>query len=133
MLCGAAVGALLFSVQVATMVFRDMPDDHLTAGRIAGRAFVGAYGVAAFVAVAAVVVAFVTRSSLVDRCLASAILVLAGLQLLWIAPAIVSHGSGWPGTFASLHAVGGAAHLLLAALALLLAWRFLGDVPDQRS
>lgn len=127
MLCGATVGALLFSVQVATIVFRDLPGDALTAGRLAGRAFVGAYGIAVCASVFAVIVSFTSASRMLERSAACVALVLAALQLFWVAPAIVRHGSGWPWTFASLHAVGGTVHLVLVGLALALAWSFLGD------
>jgi hypothetical protein len=129
LICAAALGALLFSVQVATMVFREMGDDRLTAGRVAGRAFVGAYGIAGVAALVATAVAFAGRAALRDRVLALAMAALAGLQLFWIAPAIVSHGTGWPWTFASLHATGGALHLAIAVVALALTWRFLADPP----
>ena len=125
----AAVGALLFSVHVATEVFREMPDDRAFAGRIAGRAFTGAYGIAAVAAVFATVVVLTirTRRAMLDRSIAAASLLVAGLQLGWIAPAIVAHGAGWPGSFASLHATGGLLHVALAALALVIAWRLLDD------
>ena len=111
------------------MVFRSMPDDRVTAGRIAGRAFVGAYGIALAAAALALVVAFTTVATTRDRVLAVLFLLVAALQLFWIAPAILSHGAGWPGTFASLHAAGGSLHLLLAVLALALAWLLLDGTP----
>ncbi len=125
----AAVGALLFSVHVATAVFRDMPNDRVFAGRIAGRAFTAAYVIAAVAAALAVVVVLTirTRRAILDRSIAFASLLVAGLQLGWIAPAIVAHGAGWPGSFASLHAAGGLLHVALAALALVLAWRLLDE------
>lgn len=131
LLCAAAVGALLFSVHVATSVFRDLPDDRMLAGRIAGRAFTSAYTIATVAAVVAVAVVLMqrTRRVVLDRSIACALLVIAGLQLSWVAPAIVRHGAGWPGSFASLHATGGILHLALVALALFLAWRLLDETP----
>lgn len=123
--CAAAVGALLFSIRVATSVFKEMPTDRVLAGRIAGRSFTGAYAISTAAAVLALAVVWLARSrrSLVDRVLAVTLLVTALLELFWIAPAIARHGTGWPGSFASLHAVGGALHVGLAAIALTLAWR----------
>ena len=132
LLCAAALGSLLFSVHVATMLFRELSDDRLRAGRIAGRTFVGAYWIAAVAGVAAIAAAFATRAPRLDRLMAVILVAIAALQLTWIAPAIGSHGSGWPGSFASLHATGGVLHVALAALALALAWRLLADPPDQR-
>lgn len=131
LLCAAAVGALLFSIHVATSVFRDMPEDRLLAGRIAGRAFTGAYAIASVAAVVAVVVVLTqrTRRAMLDRSLAVGLLLVAGLQSLWVAPAIVRHGAGWPGSFASLHAVGGTLHLALVVLSLFLAWCLLDETP----
>jgi hypothetical protein len=132
--CAASLGALLFSVRVATTVFADMPGDRLLAGRIAGRAFTGAYAIAGVAAVIAVLVVWFAPTSRprADRWLAGALLVAAALQLFWIAPAIGRHGVGWPGSFASLHAAGGAVHLVLAVVALILAWRLL-DGADGRA
>jgi hypothetical protein len=130
LLCAASAGSLLFSVRIAMMVFGDMPDDRLSAGRIAGRAFVSAYAISASAALIALVVTIATRIELKDRALSIALLVMALLELLWIAPAIVAHGTGWPGSFASLHATGGALHLVLVVLSLVLAWRLLGDAKD---
>jgi uncharacterized membrane protein required for colicin V production len=125
--CAAAVGSLLFSVHIATMVFREMPDDRLLAGRIAGRALVGAYATAAVASVVAIVVTVVTRAGILNRVAAFALLAIASLELFVIAPAILAHGTGWPGSFASLHATGGGLHLLLTVLSLVLAWRLLGE------
>ncbi len=125
--CAAAVGALLFSVHVATTVFREMPGDRVLAGRIAGRSFTGAYGIATVAALVAVAVTLATRSGAIDRALAAAMAAFAIVELAWIAPAIVSHGAGWPGSFASLHAFGGGLHVAIAAIALLLAWRLLDE------
>ncbi len=127
MVCAAAAGSLLFSVHVATMVFREMPNDRLDAGRIAGSAFVGAYATAAVASVVAIVVTVVTRAAIPQRLLAVALLVIAALELFVVAPAILAHGTGWPGSFASLHATGGGLHLLLVVLSLALAWRLLGE------
>ena len=131
--CAATVGALLFSVRIATTIFQELPADRLTAGRIAGRAFTGAYAIALFAALAAVAVVVTTRSrrGRLDAGLAGAMLSTALLQLFWIAPAILHHGQGWPGSFASLHAAGGGMHLLLAVLALILAWRLLDTRADR--
>ena len=128
--CAAAVGALLFSVRVATTVFQEMPD-RLQAGRVAGRSFTGAYAITTFAAVVAVLVVLSTpsRRRLLDTWCAFSLLVTALLQLFWIAPAIVNRGAGWPGSFASLHAAAGVLHLFMATLALILAWRLL-DVVD---
>ncbi len=128
--CAAAVGALLFSVRVATTVFQEMPNDRLQAGRVAGRSFTGAYAIATVAAVAAVLVVLSTlsRRRLLDGWCAFSLLITALLQLFWIAPAIMNHGVGWPGSFASLHAAGGALHVFMAALALILAWRLLDVV-----
>ena len=130
--CAAAVGALVFSVRIATTVFEDMPADRALAGRIAGRAFTGAYAIALVAAVIAVLVVWLphTARSRVDRWMAAALLLGAGVELFWIAPAIVRRGVGWPGSFASLHATGGAVHLLLAVVALILAWRLLNGTDD---
>jgi hypothetical protein len=129
------VGALLFSVHIATSVFREMPDDRMLAGRIAGRAFVGAYSITAVAAAIALLVALTVRvgTGAADRWIALTFLVAALLELFWIAPSIVQHGSGWPGSFASLHATGGALHLLLAVFALVLAWRLLKDGDVARA
>jgi hypothetical protein len=131
LLCAAAVGALLFSIHVATSVFRDLPDDRLLAGRIAGRAFTAAYAIAAVAALVAVVVVLSRRTqrAKLDRAIAVGLLSIAALQSLWVAPAIVRHGAGWPGSFASLHATGGVLHLALVVLALLLSWRLLDETP----
>ena len=130
--CAAAVGALVFSVRVATTVFEEMPGDRALAGRIAGRAFTGAYAIALVAAVIAVLVVWLPRTvrSGIDRGLAAGLLLGAALELFWIAPAIVRHGVGWPGSFASLHATGGAVHLLLAVVALILAWRLLNGADE---
>jgi Domain of unknown function (DUF4149) len=125
LLCAAAVGALLFSVQVATMVFRELSDDRLRAGRVAGHAFAGAYGITAVAAVIALAVVWGAPSPRTDRVVSFALALIGAAQLFWITPAIASHGVGWPGTFASLHATGGVLHLALALLALVLAWRLL--------
>ncbi|MEO8936441.1 MAG: DUF4149 domain-containing protein [Burkholderiaceae bacterium] len=131
--CAASLGALLFSVRVATTVFAEMPGDRVLAGRIAGRAFTGAYAIAGIAAVIAIFVVWFTRSTgqRLDRWLAGVLLVAAALELFWIAPAITRHGDGWPGSFASLHAVGGGLHLVLAAFALILAWRLLNGTDDR--
>ena len=133
--CAASVGALVFSVRVATMVFEEMPGDRAQAGRIAGRAFTGAYAIALVAAVVAVIVVWLPRTarSRADRWMATGLLVGATVQLFWIAPAIVRHGVGWPGSFASLHATGGAVHVLLAVVALVLAWRLLNGTDDATS
>ena len=127
--CAASVGALLFSVRIATTVFDDMPGDRMLAGRIAGRAFTGAYAIATMSAVIAFAVVWFlpARRLRVDRWLASGLLVAAIAELFWIAPAILRHGDGWPGSFASLHAFGGGLHVLLAVVSLGLAWRLLSD------
>jgi hypothetical protein len=127
LLCAAAVGALLVSVQVATTVFRELPDDHLRAGRVAGHAFAGAYGITAVAAVIALAVAWGAPHPRIDRIASLALATVGAVQLFWITPAIESHGVGWPGTFASLHATGGALHVVLVLLALLLAWRLLAQ------
>ena len=128
----AALGALLFSVHVATSVFREMPNDRALAGRIAGRAFTGAYWIALVAALLAVAVVLTharrdaapaTRGSPARSCRWRC-------QVAWIAPAIARHGVGWPGSFASLHAVAGVLHVGLALFALLLAWRLL-EVVDE--
>ena len=130
--CAATVGALLFSIRVATTVFREMPEDRALAGRIAGRAFTGAYAIATAAAVLAVIVVLAARSTRgrIDEWLAGGLLVAALLELFWIAPAILHRGAGWPGSFASLHAAGGGLHVVLAAIALVLAWRLL-DGADR--
>lgn len=127
----AAVGALLFSVHVAVAAFRDLPDDRVLAGKIAGRAFTGSYAVSAVAAIVALVVVASrrTRHWTFDRTAAALFFAVALVQSLWIAPAIVHHGAGWPGTFASLHATGGTLHLALAGFALLMAWRLLDEPP----
>ncbi len=104
-----------------------MPGDRILAGRIAGRSFTGAYAIAAVASLVAVVVVFATRSRALDRVLALAMAAAALVELAWIAPAILAHGSGWPGSFASLHAAGGALHVAIAAIALILAWRLLDE------
>ncbi len=109
------------------MVFREMPGDRMLAGRIAGRSFTGAYGIATVASLVAVLVTMTTRSGALDRSLAVAMAVASIVELAWIAPAIVMHGAGWPGSFASLHAFGGALHLLIATTALILAWRLLDE------
>ncbi len=131
--CGATVGALLFSVRIATTVFQELPADRTAAGRIAGRAFTGAYAIALVAAIVAVIVVLTTRShrGRLDATLAGTMLSTAVLQLFWIAPAILHHGQGWPASFASLHAAGGALHLLLAVFALILAWRLLDTRADR--
>lgn len=128
----AAVGALLFSVRVATSVFHEMPQDRVLAGRIAGRAFTGAYWIAVIASIVAVVVVLTTRSrhGRTDAWLAGSMLSMGLMQLAWVAPAIAQHGAGWPGSFASLHAVGGALHVALAVVALVLAWRLLDTVDE---
>ena len=130
--CAASLGALLFSVRVALTIFQELPNDRLLAGRIAGRSFTGAYAIATAAAVIAVVVVVTTRSRhrLIDVWCAWSLLVTSLLQLFWIAPAIARHGSGWPGSFASLHAAGGIFHVFMAVLALVLAWRLLEPVDD---
>ena len=125
LVCAAAVGSLVFSVHIATSVFREMPLDRLQAGRIAGRVFVGAYATAAVAAIVAIVVTFATRGAVVDRLSACVLLATASIEWFVVAPAILAHGSGWPGSFASLHATGGGLHLLLIVVALFLAWRLL--------
>ena len=128
----AAVGALLFSVRVATSTFREMPNDRALAGRIAGRAFTGAYWITVVAAVIAVAVVLTTRSrrGSLDAWLAGSLMSMGLLQLFWIAPAIAQHGVGWPGSFASLHAVGGVLHVGLSMIALVLAWRLLDIVEE---
>lgn len=130
--CAAAVGALVFSVRVATTVFEEMPADRTLAGRIAGRAFTGAYAIALVAAVVAIVVVWLPKAAAtpVDRAMATGLLAGATVELFWIAPAITRHGAGWPGSFASLHAVGGAVHVALAVASLVLAWRLLNGVDD---
>ena len=130
--CAASVGALLFSVRVAVMVFDEMPADRVQAGRIAGRAFTGAYAIALTAAVVALVVVWLTRSvqARIDRWIAAALLAASVAELFWIAPAILRHGAGWPGSFASLHATGGVLHLVLALFALILSWRLLNGADD---
>ena len=127
--CAAAVGALLFSVHVATSVFADMPADRALAGRIAGRAFTGAYAITIVAALFAMTVVWLPRTvrPRVDRWIASGLLAAASTELFWIAPSITRHGVGWPGSFASLHATGGALHVLMAVCALVLAWRLLAE------
>ena len=128
----ASVGALLFSVRVATSVFHEMPGDRALAGRIAGRAFAGAYWIAVVAAVVAIVIVLTTRSRHAgsDAWLAGSLLSMGVLQLAWVAPAIARHGVGWPASFASLHATGGVLHMALATCALVLAWRLLDAVDD---
>ena len=129
MCAAAAVGALLFSVRMAVTAFQDLPADRALAGRIAGRAFTGAYAIAAVagaIVIAVLMVARVRRMR-TDASLAVVLLASALLELFWIAPAILRRGSGWPGSFASLHATGGALHVLLSMVALVLAWRLLDD------
>ena len=110
-----------------TMVLGEVSEDRLTAGRIAGHAFVASYAIALAAALIATAVAFATGALRRDRVLAVVFLAVAVLQLSWVAPAIVHHGVGWPWNFASLHAVGGALHLAMAVLALGLAWLLLED------
>jgi hypothetical protein len=130
--CAASVGALLFSVRVAVTVFDEMPADRMQAGRIAGRAFTGAYAIALTAAVVALVIVWLTRSAhaRIDRWMAAALLMASMAELFWIAPAILRHGSGWPGSFASLHAAGGLLHLVLAVVALILSWRLLNSADE---
>ena len=125
------MGALLYSIHVATSAFRDLPMDRTLAGQIAGRAFTGAYVIAVVAAVLAVAVVLAqrTRRTALDRAIAITLLLIAGLQTLWVAPAIMRHGAGWPGSFASLHASAGVLHLAMVVLALFLAWRLLDDLP----
>ncbi len=126
-LCAVALGTLLFSARVAPMLFDAMPNDRSLAGRIAGRAFESAYWIALVAAVIALVVAWLARSmrSRIEIALALLMLIAAAVQLFWIAPAITSHGAGWPWSFASLHGAGGAMHLMLAVVAPVLAWLLL--------
>ena len=109
------------------MLFDAMPNDRVLAGRIAGRAFESAYWMALAAAFVASTVAWLTRSARAtsEIGMAALMLLLAALQLFWIAPAIASHGAGWPWSFASLHGAGGAMHLLLAVIALALSWLLL--------
>ncbi len=124
--CAVALGTLLFSARVAPLLFDAMPDDRARAGRIAARAFERAYLVAGLAAVGALGVALAAASSRkrLEIGLAAAMAAAAALELGWIAPAIASRGVGWPWTFASLHRAGGALHVALGALALVLAWLF---------
>ena len=110
-----------------------MPNDRLLAGRIAGRAFESAYGIAFAAAVIALAVASLARStrSRIEIALGALMLLAAAAQLFWVAPAIASHGAGWPWSFASLHGAGGAMHLILAVIALVLAWLMLASRPRE--
>ncbi len=113
------------------MLFNAMPDERALAGRIAGRAFESAYWVAFGSALVALAVAWFVRSSRrpVEIVLGALMLIAAALQLFWIAPAISGHGAAWPWSFASLHGVAGAMHLVLAVTALMLAWLLLASRP----
>ena len=132
----AALGALLFSVHVATSVFRDMPNDRALAGRIAGRAFTGAYWIAVVAAVLAVAVVLTTRSrrSAGDAWLAAGSLLSMGLlQLAWMAPRRRSRGTASAGRARRSRACtrwAGVLHVALALFALLLAWRLLDAVDE---
>lgn len=117
------------------MLFDAMPNDRALAGRIAGHAFESAYWIALGAALVVLPVAWFARSTRmgVEVVFAAAMLIAAVLQLFWIAPAIARHGAGWPWSFASLHGAGGATHLMLAVLALALAWLLLASPPLNRS
>jgi hypothetical protein len=131
--CAVATGTLMFSAVVAPMLFDALPYDRQTAGRIAARGFEAAYIVAL---AAALVVCIACLLSTTRRspnfALGAVMLVGAAVQLFWIAPSISRHGAGWPGSFVSLHATGGGLHVVLAVLALVLAWRLLSEA-DQRA
>jgi len=130
--CAVATGTLMFSAVVAPMLFDALPDRQ-TAGRIAARGFEAAYIVAlaaALVVCIASVLAAPRRAP--NFALGAVMLVGAAVQLFWIAPSISRHGAGWPGSFVSLHATGGGLHVVLAVLALVLAWRLLAE-SDQRA
>lgn len=133
-LCAVAVGALLFSARIAPMLFDAMPNERALAGRIAGRAFESAYWIALVAAIAASAAAWFARSARArsEIVLATLMLLTAVLLVFWIAPAIASHGAGWPWSFASLHGTGGAMHLLLAVVALVLAWLLLESRAHYR-
>lgn len=116
---------------MAPILFDAMPNDRALAGRIAGRAFESAYWIAFGAALVVLAVAWFARSrrARIEMVLAAVMLIAAALQLFWIAPAITSHGAGWPWSFASLHGAGGATHLMLAGVALVLAWLLLASRP----
>ncbi len=124
MLCAIALGSLLFSARMAPLVFEALPNDRALAGFVTGRAFESAYWFAAVASVVALVVAASARSTRagVECALATVMALASALELGWLVPAIARHGSGWPWSFASLHRAGGATHLVLALLALGLAW-----------
>ncbi len=111
------------------MLFDAMPNDRLLAGRIAGRAFESAYWIALAAAAIALAVTLLAQSTRyrIEVVLGALMLIVAAAQLFWIAPAIASHGAGWPWSFASLHGAGGAMHLMLAIVALALAWLLLAS------
>lgn len=131
-LCAVALGTLVFSARVAPMLFNAMPNEQALAGRIAGRAFESAYWIALGVSVVALAVAWFARSprASIEIVLGALMLIVASVQLFWVAPAIANHGSGWPWSFASLHGAGGAMHLILALAALALAWLLLANRPS---
>lgn len=128
-LAAVAVGALLFSARIAPLLFDAMPDNRALAGRLAGRAFESAYWITLVAAIVASAVAWLAGSmrARCERVLAALMLIDAALLVFWIAPAIANHGAGWPGSFASLHGAGGALHVLLAAVALVLSWLLLAS------
>jgi hypothetical protein len=72
------------------------------------------------VGVAAVVGLILSRSS---RLLAAGLIVVVGLLVLWIVPALRAHGAGWPGSFASLHGSASLCHLVLCLGSAVWAWR----------
>ena len=130
-LCAVALGTLLFSARVAPLLFDALPNDRALAGRIAGRAFESGYWIAFGAGVIALAAASFARSSHASFEIVFAALmpIAAAMQLFWIVPAIARHGAGWPWSFASLHGVGGAVHLMLAVVALTLAWSMLASRP----
>jgi hypothetical protein len=125
------LGALLFSAQVAPLVFDALPEDRALAGRIAGRAFTGAYWIALVAAAIALAVICLARSHRIrgEIVLGGSMALASILQLFWIAPAIARHGVGWPWSFASLHGAGGAIHVILSVVSLILAWQLLANGP----
>ena len=112
-----ASGALWFAALNAVLLFKALPDP-ATAGQLAADGFYASYLIALVVGMLLVVF---TR----ERRFSGVAVGLAAVLTFWLAPALRSHGEGWPFPLGSLHVAASLVHVLLALCTLGLSWRLL--------
>jgi hypothetical protein len=124
LLCGLDAGVLLCAGLAAPIIFAALAPDHVNSGRLAAQLFELSYWITALVAL--LILIYRMRVAVAGKAawLAPAsLLALTVLQLIWVVPALLHQGQGWPFSFGALHGTASVVHVLLFLTALVVSWQ----------